>query len=476
MSRRIGFPTPDWVHTLQQLDQYWLGESAPGPSINPVALGAEPIPEAEGSHSSNPDHSPSPAWIPADLKGKSKTVDNGTHELSPDTRMDVNDAPSKPMASKKRPAPTQDAPKVLKKAKSKDQPAAVPLHSSQVKGYPAEATKSLAMMYVQPCNWCLNSKAICAQYKPNGSCFFCSLKHAACDHCANTGLELMPDPHYDPSAPSIKIVHTAPPSPLIIISSNSILEAGGAPGVVYGPSSHTFEGNTPGTSKKGSKTTKPDPVPSKTRPRRKTTVQPKPKEQITSNMEDDDALAPPKPTQAPRKTTALSTSRDDQSELESEDESDDPPPKEVTKLVAKPKSKIAPPSGGRTTNKVTMTSRVKAYSDPKVTACTSVGVLTMPTRFPIDQSSEESARPSRRREKVSQAMEDAIQCAVDMALQHQHHMVIVLLKDDVRNLRGAISGLKKSVKSIQDDVSKLRTSSATTTQILELDAKLDELV
>ncbi|KDQ52091.1 hypothetical protein JAAARDRAFT_198516 [Jaapia argillacea MUCL 33604] len=460
---------PDWVHTLQQLDQYWLGESAPGPSINPVALGAESIPESEGSHSANLDRSASPAWILAQLKGKMKTVNNGAHEPSPDTKMDVDDAPSEPAPSKKRPAPTPDAPKVPKRAKLKDQPAAVPLHSSQVKGYPAEATKSLAMMYVQSCNPCLNSKAICAQYKPNSSCFFCSLKHLACDHRANNGLELMPNPHYDPSTPCIKIVCTAPPGPLTIIGSAPAPEAGGAPGVFYGPSSCTFEGNAPGMLKKGSKTAKPDPVPSKPRPRCK-----------------NNSPAPPKPTRAPRKSVAPPKPQDHESEPESEDESDNLPPKEVTKPVTKPKSKIAPPSGGWTTNKVTVTGQVKAYDNPNVTAGTSVGVLTMPMRFPLvipyadrlaqDESSGERAGPLRRPEKVSQAMEDAIQRAVDMALQHQHRTVIVPLKDDVWNLRGAISGLEKSVKSIQDDVSKLRTSSATTTEILQLDGKLDESV
>ncbi|KDQ50174.1 hypothetical protein JAAARDRAFT_200176 [Jaapia argillacea MUCL 33604] len=479
---------PDWVHTLQQLqqlDQYWLGESAPGPSINPVALGAESIPESKGSHSANPDRSASPAQILAQLKGKMKTVDNGACEPSPDTKMDVDDAPSEPAPSKKRPAPAPDAPKVPKRAKSKDQPTAVPLHSSQVKGYPAEVTKSLAMMYVQSCNPCLNSKAICAQYKPNGSCFFCSLKHSACDHRANNGLELMPNPHYNPSAPCIKIVRTAPPGPLTIIGSAPALEVGGAPGIFYGPGSRTFEGNAPGTSKKGSKTAKPDPVPSKLRPRCKSTTQLKSKERITSNMEDN-SPAPPKPTRAPRKSAAPPKLQDHESEPGSEDKSDDLPPKEVTKPVTKPKSKIAPPSGGRTTNKVTVTGWVKAYDDPKVTTGTSVAVLTMPMRFPLvipyadrlaqDESSRERARPSHRPKKVSQAMEDAIQRAVDMALQHQHHTVIVPLKDNVRSLRGAISGLEKLVKSIQDDVSKLQTSSATTTEILQLDGKLDESV
>ncbi|KDQ55287.1 hypothetical protein JAAARDRAFT_196128 [Jaapia argillacea MUCL 33604] len=425
-----------------------------GPSINPVALGAESIPESEGSHSANLDHSASPAWIPAQLKGKMKTVDNGAHEPLPDTKMDVDNAPSEPVPSKKRPAPAPDAPKVPKRAKEKDQPTAVPLHSSQVKGYPAKATKSLAMMYVQSCNPCLNSKAICVQYKPNGLCFFCSLKHSACDHRANNGLKLMPNPHYDPSAPCIKIVHTVPPSPLTVIGSAPVLEAGGAPSIFYGPGSRTFEGNAPGISKKGSKTTKPDPVPSKPRPHRKSTTQLK---------------------------------------------SDDPPPKEVTKPVTKPKSKIAPPSGERMTNKVMVTGQVKGkppgmrilpipYDDPKVTAGTlaSVGVLTMPMRFPLvipyadrlaqDESSGESAGPLHCLEKVSQAMEDAIQHAVDMALQHQHCTVIVPLKDNVQNLRGAISGLEKLVKSIQDDVSKLQTSSAMTTEILQLDGKLDESV
>ncbi|KDQ58821.1 hypothetical protein JAAARDRAFT_193337 [Jaapia argillacea MUCL 33604] len=473
----------DWVHTLQQPDQYWLGESAPGPSINPVTLGAESIPESEGSHSANPDRSASPAWIPAQLKGKMKTVDNGAREPSPDTKMDVDDAPSEAAPSKKRPTPAPDAPKVPKRAKSKDQPAAVPLHSSQVKGYPAEATKSLAMMYVQSCNPCLNSKAICAQYKPNSSCFFCSLKHSACDHHANNGLELMPNPHYDPSAPCIKIVHTAPPGPLTIIGSAPAPEAGGAPSVFYAPGSRTFEGNAPETSKRP-------------RPRRKSTTQPKSKERITSNMEDD-SPAPPKPTRAPRKSAAPPKPQDHESEPESEDELDDLPPKEVTKPVTKPKSKIAPPSGGRMTNKVTVTGWVKGkppgmrilpipYDNPKVTAGTSVGVLTMPMRFPLvipyadrlaqDESSGERARPLHHPEKVSQAMEDAIQRAVDMALQHQHRTVIVPLKDDVRNLCGAISGLEKSVKSIQDDVSKLWTSSAMTTEILQLDGKLDESV